>query len=106
MNSLCKQGHEQTPENTYRVSDNTKGTRVRCKLCLHASRIANGRTLMERQRQERANRVEDIEFLLDQGVSAKDVLARSKYSNYPKMYAALRAEGRQDLLAAIVELRK
>lgn len=98
MTRLCKHGHEQTPENQYKVNDKQRGVRYRCKPCALENRHRTGGLNIVAQRvQAHRNRVEDIEFLLSQGVNGQELLERSGYTRMRYLKNALTKAGRNDL---------
>lgn len=94
---VCKRGHVLTPETTYKINDKQRGVRYRCKQCA-ARKPTGGQDVIAERIQRRAERVEDIEFLLTQGVKGEELLDRSGYTRMRNLRAALINEGRHDLI--------
>ena len=98
MTKFCKQGHEQTPENQYKVNDKHRGIRYRCKPCALASKPLKGTPHLITQQIERQQiRLENIEFMLDSQTPHNNIVVRSGYSSERELLAGLKRGGRMDL---------
>src|SRR5699024_1417130 len=97
----CKQGHEQTPENVRVTNTKERGIRYLCRLCNLRKHPKGTPNFYEKSVTLHRNRIEDVEFLLDNEVRGKELVERSGYTRKYSLCRALKTANRYDLLDRI-----